>query len=79
MDTIDELIRQIQLRRWLKEYASGLKSGGMHDSSNQLCKDNLVKIEAGIRDYDRPLVQAYWLGYRAALTARLLPGASLRG
>ncbi len=59
-----KLTKWHKLNRRSKEYLSGVASGRVHLSNDPLCKANLAKIQTGILASDRPLVQAYWRGYK---------------
>jgi len=54
----------ITSKRNRKEYLAGVASGLVHLPKDELCKQNVIKIKSAIDDHSRPMVQAYWRGYK---------------
>lgn len=50
------------------EFDRGYENGKKHDFEDALYADNLIKINKGVRAHQYAMIQAYWLGYKAALT-----------
>lgn len=63
MEKQDELSLMNTTNRNNKEYLAGRACGLLHMPNDQLCRDNLAKIQSGINATGRPMVQAYWRGY----------------
>jgi hypothetical protein len=49
-----------------RDYEEGYKSGVLHDDENILCRENLIKMESGIKS-EYNYIRDYWQGYKDGL------------